>query len=123
MVAITTIRMASPGNSDTHHDEMISSLPSETMRPQAGLGLGIPAPRKLRLASRMMTNPTCRVASTTRLLNTFGKMCLSIIRASDAPATLALATKSWTRTVRDSPRACLAYCAHRKMISTVTIVW
>ena len=69
----------------------------------------------------MITKPTWSVASTTKLLNTLGKMCFSMIRTFDAPDTLARATKSWTRTVKASPLDWRAYCAHKKIINTAMI--
>ncbi|GIT43702.1 MAG: hypothetical protein Ct9H300mP11_16380 [Chloroflexota bacterium] len=61
------------GKNATHQWETISSLPSATIRPQAGVGFGIPAPKKLKVGSTTMTKPTCSVAKTTRLLNILGK--------------------------------------------------
>ena len=52
-----------------------------------------------------MTKPTCSVASTTRLLNTLGRMCLIIMRMSEDPATRARAMKSAERTDSVTPRA------------------
>ena len=113
--------MAIPGNKATHQAATSSSRPSATISPQAGVGLGIPAPRKLRVDSRIITKPTWSVASTTRLLNTLGKMCFSIIRGFDAPDTLARETKSCTRTDKVSPLDWRAYCAHKKIINTAMI--
>ena len=47
----TTSMMVSPGKNDTHQPEVVAirSRPSATIRPQAGLGLGMPAPRKLKV--------------------------------------------------------------------------
>jgi hypothetical protein len=42
---------AKPGNKDTHQAVEIYDLPSATIRPQVGVGGGIPAPKKLNVAS------------------------------------------------------------------------
>lgn len=43
------------------------------MDPQAGVGGGTPAPKKLRVDSTSMTHPTCNVATTIRVFITPGK--------------------------------------------------
>ena len=52
----TVANMASPGSDEIHHAIAILSRPSESMDPQAGVGGGTPAPRKLRAASSRMTH-------------------------------------------------------------------
>ena len=88
----------------THHASTMSSLPSDTMRPHAGVGLGMPAPRKLSVASSRMTWPISSVPSTITVLTTLGKMCRTMIRKLEAPATRARATKSWALMLKVSPR-------------------
>ena len=46
----------------------------ETIEPQAGVGGGTPAPKKLRVDSTRITTPTCNVASTIRVLVTPGRI-------------------------------------------------
>jgi hypothetical protein len=99
----TVSRMANPGNIQSHHAETIYDLPSATIEPQAGVGGGIPTPRKLRDASRMITVPTWRVARTIREPATFGKMCLSMMLPLEHPAVLARSTKSLPLTFNVSP--------------------
>ena len=64
---MTVNMIATPGTKETHHWVMMRSHPSATISPQVGVGLGIPAPKKLRVDSRIITKPTRRVASTTTL--------------------------------------------------------
>jgi hypothetical protein len=59
------------------------------MDPQAGVGGGTPAPKKLRVDSNRITIPTWRVATTIRVLMVPGNMCMNRIRAVEAPETLA----------------------------------
>ena len=56
--AITVNIMATPGRVEIHHATASLSLPSETMEPQAGVGGGTPAPRKLSVDSTSITIPT-----------------------------------------------------------------
>ena len=70
----------------------------------------------------MITKPTCIVVSTTRLLNTLGKMCFSIRRKPDAPATLARAMKSADLTDSVIPRAVRALCVQSNRTSTMMTV-
>lgn len=114
----TTSRIATPGKKDTHQAETTNSRPSATISPQAGVGRGMPAPKKLRLDSSRMTKPTCKVASTTMLFTTLGKIWRIMIRKWDAPATSDRAIKSCVLTARTSPRTCRAYRDHR--ITTIT---
>ena len=67
----------------------ILSRPSDTMEPHAGVGGGIPAPRKLRVASSRMTIPTWRVATIISVFMMPGNICMNKILGVDAPATLA----------------------------------
>ncbi len=100
----TVSRIARPGKKATHQAATTSSRPSATIRPQAGVGRGMPTPRKLRVASSRITWPTSRVASTVMVLTTLGKMWRVRMRKVEAPATLDLATKSRFLRARVSPR-------------------
>ena len=62
------------------------------MLPHAGLGGGIPTPRKLSVDSARIIWPVPSVATTIRVLVTPGSRCFQMIRIGDAPATLASAT-------------------------------
>ena len=83
---ITVSSMAKPGIVEIHQASAKKSLPSDTMEPQAGVGGGTPAPRKLKVASTSITMLTCRVPTTIRVLMTPGKMCVMRMRGVDAPA-------------------------------------
>ena len=63
-----------PGSAEIHQATAILSLPSANMEPQAGVGDGTPAPRKLRAASKRIITPTSNVATTITLLVTPGRM-------------------------------------------------
>ena len=71
--AKTTSIIATPGAVVTHQAVETYSLPSANMEPQAGVGGGMPAPRKLNDASTIMTQPTWRVSRTIKVGITFGK--------------------------------------------------
>ena len=66
--------MAAPGMSETHHAVRRYPLPAATMDPHAGVGGGTPAPRKLSVASTIMTQPTCKVTRTVQVATKLGKM-------------------------------------------------
>ena len=71
----STIRvMTTPGIKETHQAETRIPLPSAHIEPHEGIGGGMPAPKKLRVASRVITVPTLKVAKTIKLFSTLGKM-------------------------------------------------
>src|SRR5207237_8217927 len=53
--ASTTSRIASPGKNDTHQALVTKSRPSAIIEPHAGVGGGMPAARKERDASTLLT--------------------------------------------------------------------
>ena len=108
----TTSTSATPGKNDSHHAVVMCARPSAIMAPQEGVGGGIPAPRKLREASTMITQPTWSVASTTSGLTMLGKMWRWRMRNDEQPATRARATNSRSFQVRTSPRTSRANLAH-----------
>ena len=112
--------MATPGQTATHQAVTRSSLPLAIISPQAGLGRGMPAPRKLKVASKRITCPTSRVARTMMVFITLGKICLRMILAFEAPATFARATKSRFFRLRVSPRTSRAYLDQN--METMTII-
>ena len=75
-----------PGKSEIHQAEASMPRPSSTITPQAGCGGGMPTPRKLRVASRMMALPTCRLASTSKEGTRLGSTCRPMMRAGEHPA-------------------------------------
>ena len=89
---MTTRKMHTPGKKETHHASLMNALPSLTIAPHAGVGGGMPAPRKLRIASVRINYPTRNVAMTITVLMTPGKICQISIRKVDAPTTFARAT-------------------------------
>ena len=101
--AKTTSMIAIPGVVVTHQAVETYSLPSANMEPQAGVGGGMPAPRKLSDASTIITQPTCRVSRTINVGITFGKRWRIMMRQSDAPDTSALAMKSRCIKPKTSP--------------------
>ena len=64
------------------------------MFPHDGVGAGMPAPRKLSVASDRMRLPTLSEAITVTVPIVPGSMCLMMMRWVDAPEILASATKS-----------------------------
>ena len=68
--------------------------------PQLGDGGKMPNPRKLSEASVRIAPATLRVPATRSGENEFGKICLSMIRRSDAPEQRAAVTYSFSRTAR-----------------------
>ena len=118
----TVNTMAKHGKRKIHQAIVIRSLPSATITPHAGVGAGMPAPRKLRVDSKMITCPTSKVASTTTVLTKLGNMCRSIIRAFDAPETRARSIKSCCLMARASPRTTRAYLAHSSTAMTMMTV-
>ena len=89
---ITVNAVPSPGMTAIHQDESIYSLPCATMLPHAGLGGGIPTPRKLKVDSARIIPPVPNVATTMVVFIIPGIRCFIIMRAGEAPATLAKAT-------------------------------
>ena len=79
--------IARPGTVEIHQATARRSRPSATIEPQAGVGGGTPAPRKLRVDSSNITNPTSRVARIISVLMTPGKMWKNKIRGVEAPDT------------------------------------
>jgi hypothetical protein len=109
----TVSNIARPGKKDTHQAPITKLRPSATIRPQAGFGGGIPAPRKLNDASITITCPTSKVARTIMVFTTLGNICRKSILEVEAPATRALKTKSCRRYPNVSPRTNRAYLADR----------
>ncbi len=89
---ITTRKIHNPGKMETHHASLMNALPSLTIAPQAAVGGGMPAPRKLRIASVRISCPTRNVAMTITVLMQPVRMCQISILNVDAPTTLASAT-------------------------------
>ena len=54
---ITTMKMPTPGNTVCHQAVDTYCRPSEISTPQAGVGGGMPAPRKLSVASARISCP------------------------------------------------------------------
>src|SRR5262249_18484683 len=102
--ASTTTVMARPGKREYHHAEFMYCRPSATIAPQVGVGGGIPAPRKLKIASVMITHPTCRVSITTNVLATLGKMCHAMMQRLEVPIVCEALTKSRSLRLITSPR-------------------
>ncbi len=111
-----------PGISDTHHASAMRPRPSDTISPQVGVGGGMPAPRKLSDASAMITTPIFSVTSTMKVFSTFGRMCVSMMRAEEQPRTLASATKSRCFNDSTSPRITRAKLAHSNRLIARTNV-
>ena len=80
-----------PGRVLTHQESFRMSRPSETMEPQAGVGGGTPAPRKLNVDSSRITVLTWRVAMTITVLRTPGRRWVTRMRMVKQPATRARA--------------------------------
>ena len=76
----------------------------------------MPAPRKLNAASAMITTPMLSVVRTMKVLSTLGRMCVSMMRGSEQPRTLARATKSRFFRARTSPRMMRAKLAQRSRL-------
>jgi len=72
--------IAIPGQKLNHQAVARYILPSPTIKPQAGVGGGIPTPKKLKDDSSKMTNAVWSVIRTRRLGTTLGKMCRMMIR-------------------------------------------
>ena len=89
---ITVSIIAKPGKVEIHQNPASRSRPSDTMEPQAAVGGGTPAPRKLNTDSRRITIPICSVATTIRVLIVPGKIWTKSILSVEAPETLANAT-------------------------------
>jgi hypothetical protein len=111
-----------PGNIDSHHALASLPRPSATIWPQEGVGGGIPAPRKLRDASTMMTNPMCSVSNTMKVLRTFGRICTVMMRRCEQPRTCARAIKSRDLMANTSPRTTRAKRAHKISATAMTTV-
>src|SRR5262249_19033512 len=84
--------MARPGISATHQASAMRPRPSEIIRPQVGVGGGMPAPRKESDASAMITTPMLSVTSTMKVLSTLRRMGVSMMRGAEQPRTLPTAT-------------------------------
>ena len=70
----------------------MNSRPSAIISPQEGMGGCTPMPKNEKAAYSRMARPISRVATTTRLLNAFGRIYLEIIQKTEQPAALAAAT-------------------------------
>ena len=89
----TTKNIDIPGNTAGHQTPKLTSfLPSMTIMPQAGVGGRTPASKKLNAASARISEPTLKVAITTAVFMTPGRICLIKILGREAPATLARST-------------------------------
>lgn len=88
----TTKVMANPGMNETHQAETSSPLPSAHMVPHEGAGGGMPAPKKLSVASRVITVPALKVARTIKLFPTLGRICRLMIVKSEHPEVRAKVT-------------------------------
>ena len=84
---MTTVKIASPGNDETHH-WLTNRRPSETILPHSAVGGTTPSPRKLSPANVMMALPTSSVSSTINAPSAFGKMCNTRVRAGPQPSGL-----------------------------------
>src|SRR6185503_5450950 len=72
----TISMMQMPGSTVSHQCPTIRPcLPSDIIRPQAGLGGGTPTPRNDSAASVTITTPSISVPSTVAELTTLGRMC------------------------------------------------
>jgi len=111
-----------PGISATHHASAILPRPSEIIRPQVGVGGGMPAPRNDSEASAMITTPILSVTSTMKVLRTLGRMWVSMMRSVEQPRTFASATKSRCRKASTSPRMTRAKLAHSSSEMAITSV-
>src|ERR1019366_5149718 len=114
--------IAMPGMIDTHQASAIRPRPSEIISPQVGVGGGMPAPRKLSEASAMTTTPMLRVTSTMNVFNTFGRICVNMIRGDEQPRTWASATKSRCFSASTSPRMTRAKLAQSSRLMAMMSV-
>ena len=110
------------GISATHQASVSRPRPSEIIRPQVGVGGGMPAPRKDSVASAMITTPMLSVTSTMKVLSTLGRMWVSMMRSGEQPRTSASATKSRCLSASTSPRMMRAKLAHSSRPIAVTSV-
>src|SRR5262245_6266027 len=100
------------GKTSSHHGEAIgftTATPSATSCPQDS---STPSPRKDRYDSRMITEGTPSVATTTIGPRQLGRTCRNRMRASEAPSARAASTKSRPRSASTSPRTIRAMPSH-----------
>ena len=83
--AITTVRIARPGNIAIHQRSNVRA-PSATIAPHSGEGGLAPRPRKLSPASKRMALPSSSVASTSTGPYTFGMISTASARRFEDPS-------------------------------------
>src|SRR5438034_998651 len=96
--AIASVRIASPGNVDTHHWSKFC-VPAATIAPHSGAGGGDPSPRKLSPEKVRMAFPRSSVAITRAGARQFGNTTRVSTRASDAPSPREAWTYSFSLTL------------------------
>ena len=100
----TMMMMKTPGHENSHGRVVNAPWYWLISEPSEMSGGRMPKPRKLSAASVRMPAPSSSVMLTTITPTVFGRMCLKMIRADDAPATRAASTNSRSRRARNSPR-------------------
>ena len=75
------------------------------MLPQLGISGGVPAPRKLRIASMITAEAQTKVACTIRGAKVFGRMCRIRMLGSLVPTEIAASTPAWAEQVTGVPAA------------------
>ena len=80
----------------------------------------MPAPRKLSVASAMITTPMLSVTSTMKVLSTFGRMCVSMMRGGGAAAHLGERHEVALPQDSTSPRMTRAKLAHSSRLIAST---
>ena len=100
----TSSTIARPGRVETHQAVSITSRPSETIEPHAGVGGWMPRPRKLSEASVTMKKPIRSVASTKTDWTILGRISVAIIAGWLRPRARAASTYSRVFSLMISPR-------------------
>src|SRR5207247_4232824 len=93
--AIASVRIASPGNVDTHHWSKFC-VPAATIAPHSGAGGGEPRPRKLNPEKIKMALPRSSVAITTAGARQLGSTTRKRTCGSDPPSAREACTYSFS---------------------------
>src|SRR5690606_21384495 len=119
-MAGTRTNSATPGMAISQGSNSIICLPSEIIRPQDGVGGCTPRPRNDSAASSRIAWAISSVATTIRLLTTFGMISRRMMRRVEQPIALAALTYSRSRTCSTEERMTTANRSHSSRPSTQT---
>ena len=108
MNAITTVKIARPGNTPIHHESKFCTA-VDTIDPHSAVGGFAPRPRNDRPESSSVAVPMSRLARISTGPTTIGRMSVRNDRSAEKPSNRSANTYSAVRTPSTSPRVTRAY--------------